>query len=290
MELLGDFQRPTIAPELRQVAAAATTWQQQTPRLPQSIAAEYDGSTERMDAWLAHLSLVRREHLDQLRIARVILDSSHQGSGKSHSVPELAWRAACEQHPGGDDREVKNLIYVSRNYRSPSIEEIAVRFKELPSRNLGVIHDQAPSGEIIRRTITIKELRDGVIPHEPATCVFAHKLQALTSRGFGYKLAVEDFCKDRCPHRPRREDGEGGDGSCIHRANTAAFYIKPEGGAGMQEPGISSPLISTGIEGLIGLVNLCPTYISKSIVFFDESDQLFDAAISSHNLTSERLG
>ncbi|MEY4359806.1 MAG: hypothetical protein RLZZ631_1292 [Cyanobacteriota bacterium] len=291
MELLGDFQRPTIAPELRQAAAAATTWQQQqTPRLPQSTAAEYDGITERMDAWLDQLFMVRREHLDQPRLARVILDSSHQGSGKSHSVPELAWRSTCEQHPGGDERATTNLIYVSRNYRSPSIEEIAVRFKELPSRNLGVIYDQAPSGEVIRRTITLKELRDGVIPDEPATCVYAHKLQSLTSRGFGYKLAVEDFCKDRCPHRPRREDGEGGDGSCIHRANTAAFYIKPEGGAGMQEPGISTPRPRTGIEGLIGLANLCPTYLSKSVVFFDESDQLFDAAISSHNLTSERLG
>lgn len=285
----GGFQRPAIAPELRQAAAAATTWQQQTPRLPQSFAAEYDGSTERIDAWLAHLGLVRSEHLEQPRIARVILDSSHQGSGKSHSVPELAWRHPFERHPAGEGRHTLNLIYVSRHYRSPSIEEIADLFVEMPSRNLGIVHDQAPSGEIIRRTITIKELRDGVTPDEPATCVYANKLQALTGRGFGYKLAVEDFCKDRCRHRPRDNEGNGGDGTCLHRANTASFYVKPDGGAGMQEPHISTPLIRTGIEGLIGLANLCPAYLSRSIVFIDESDQLFDAAISSHHLTTERL-
>lgn len=289
MELLDDFRRPSIPAEIRNAAASAAAWQQQTPRLPQGAAVEYDGATGRIDAWLEQLFLVRHQHLDQPQAARVILDSSHQGSGKSYSVPELAWRSACERHPAGDDRQTTNLIYVSRNYRSPSIEEIDQRFKEMPSRNLGVIYDQAPGAGIIRRTITIKELRDGIQPDEPATCVYAHKLQNLTGRGFGYKLAVEDFCKERCRHRPYKEDKTGGDGSCIHRKNSAAFYVRPEGGTGLEEPAISTPLIRTGIEGLIGLSNLCPTYLSRSIVFFDESDQLFDAAISSHNLTSERL-
>ena len=274
--------------ELAQQAAAPQIAQlQRAPQLPRSAAIEYDPE-RRVEAWLGAIQHLRSQQPNKARLPRVIFDGSHQGSGKSHSVPDLHYEAltSSEDHPGGDERRTRNLIYVSSSYRSPSIPEIEQLFVEVPSRHMGLIHAPSVDGGIIRRQITAQELRDGVRPDEPATCVFAHRLQTLNGRGFGYQEAVGSFCKNSCPHRPQQD---GGDGSCLHRQSTANFYSRPDRGSGMEEPIIAAGRLRVGMQGLEGLVSLCPTYGSQSIVFIDEAPQLFDAAVTSRTLSSKRL-
>jgi hypothetical protein len=319
MDMAADFGRPRIPSDILSAATdsatAAASQQLRTPRLPQDNAGTYEPGAKgqgRLDAWWIALQQLLRADGPR-SMPRILLDSSHQGSGKSYAVPDLAieWvfqdtRITYRQIDKQWDNQVgdfidgtdpkplapSGFIYVSRNFRSPSIPTIEQKFQEIPTRHQGLIHAPGPEGGFIRRTITAAELKDGIAPDEPATCVFAHRLHNLASRGFAYKDATESFCKDRCPHRPQRFDQKsgkptGGDGTCIHRINTTGFW---EGHEGADEPAPASPTIRCSVQALEGLIQLCPNFLAHSLVFFDESDQLLEAAIKTHNLSKRKLG
>lgn len=289
---------PEVLREAQAAAAVDLRQYQQTPKLPTGDAQEYDPDnadgygnfpgTGRIVQQLRAIAEVVDEAQGK-NIPAVVFENSPPGSGKSHQVPMLLPFASSILRKG-KRTEFRNIIYVSMNYRSPSIEKIADTFEAPPVRHSGLVHDITPDGHRRIRRATKEELKDGVPLAEEASCKYAYRMHDLMSRGFSYERS-HSFCKNKCPLRPveYKTDRKGnivfddfgepilakgsGDGSCAFRSESKALTKRLAG----DDPEFGVRL-RCSIEYLEGLLTIAPEFLSQSLIYFDESDQIAAAA------------
>ena len=296
MDFSGDFQRPTITAEIRDAVDKATNKIQRSPRLPITDAVTYDPGVNgegRIKTWLSALDQLRDIEPEREAKTRLLLDASAPGSGKTHSVEKFAKATLSYEHDDVPRRATKCFIYVSANYRSPSVKAIEKSFVELPARHQGIIHEVGPEGTMIRRVIRPDEIKQGIEPDEPASCVYSHRFNAITSKGFGYQDAVS-FCSQRCPHRiehnPEKKHEYPADGTCPHKRESELFWKYVGQGEARQKVPVHS-LIRCSMQGLRGMLEVCSKFLfHEGVIFIDESPQLVDASLEIHTLSRTKIG
>lgn len=109
---------------------------------------------------------------DQLSQGKIVLDARPTGSGKTHSVADIAQKYLSENHDS-------KVFYLANDHRNPSVEAIADEFKDLSPRNkYGFYRDS--QGKLVKA--------DETTPQEWVTengkCIKAPLFNQLSSLGY----------------------------------------------------------------------------------------------------------
>lgn len=293
-------------PELEQLVASTQAVEDDYPALVEALkpllvqakrlgveltALEELGATRPQDLMLRNLEGAVREAWEQLRetgsveieclypsLPRLVFDTSETGTGKTHGVAENSEQLRVAV--GGERQGA--VIYVSRNYRSPSVAALS-EWTEVPARHGGLIAAEAPNGGV--RVVRAPE---GTPPEdliEEANCAYAHRFAQIIDRGHGVE-AVTKWCRDFCPHRPASKKG-GGDDTCewAHEMRELVNeVVRPDSTRSQKVH-----RLRTSTDGLIGLSTYGAGFIDKALVVIDETDQLSDAVAQTIEINQSDL-
>lgn len=217
------------------------------------------------------------------RATSIILNRSPTGSSKSHTTTEPS--TAQQLLSAAGDGKRGGVIYISQNYRSPSISHIEEHYTEVPARHGGLVACEAPNGGI--RLVRATENSDPANIVVEANCRYAHRFAQLASKGHGVTHATK-WCNGLCPYRPEKwvidgEDkngepiwvNEGGDGSCDFPEQQSRLVEEVKRPDAHRKEWVQK--LRTGPDGFLGLASYGEGFIGHSLVVIDETDQLSSA-------------
>ena len=257
--------------------------------------------SEMMGTFDEYIDGVHRKTLKHLRHAypykkplAIIFNTSGTGSGKSR---EIGHRPSAEKiRTEGCNKRQGAVIYVNKNYRSPSCHGIGETYNEVEARHGGLIKVATPGGGF--RWVRADAGTPAHILDAPPSCARAFEFAHLVNRGHNQK-AIQKYCSGLCPLRPEKwvsevqEDGteimvnRGGDNSCkwAHKMRQLVQNVVQPKSTRSEDV----HFLRTSTDGLAGLASYGSAYIERAVIVIDETDQLNDAVSQTIRISHDDL-